>query len=73
MLAELGHEPTVVGVAGLYAPIAGTLIVDDVDAHRASDVEAAGMRCVVTPTVMTSPTIARELALTAASAAASQA
>jgi len=28
MLAELGHEPSVVGVARLYAPLAATLVVD---------------------------------------------
>ena len=35
MLTELGHEPSVVGVARLYAPIAGTLVIDPVDAHLA--------------------------------------
>lgn len=63
MMTELGHDPTVVGVAGLYAPIAAVLVVDPVDAHHAPAVEALGMRCVVTPSVMTSPAIARELAL----------
>ena len=52
MLRELGHEPTVVGVARLYAPLAGTLVVDGADAALAPEVEAAGMRCVVTDTVM---------------------
>ena len=32
MLAELGHEPSVVGVARLYAPIAAALVIDPVDA-----------------------------------------
>jgi LPPG:FO 2-phospho-L-lactate transferase len=63
MMAELGVEPSVAGVARLYAPIAATLVVDTVDAERAADVEAAGMRCVVTPTVMTTPDAARSLAL----------
>ena len=62
MLRELGMEPTVVGVAELYAPIAGTLVIDPVDASLAEQVEATGMECVVTPSVMTSPDIARELA-----------
>jgi LPPG:FO 2-phospho-L-lactate transferase len=52
IMAELGVEPTVVGVAHLYAPFAGTLVVDEADAHLAADVEAEGLRCVVTPTVM---------------------
>jgi LPPG:FO 2-phospho-L-lactate transferase len=54
MLVELGHEPTVVGVARLYAPIASVLVVDPVDAHLAGEVERTGMRCVVTPSVMSS-------------------
>ena len=63
MLIELGHEPSVVGVAELYAPIASTLVIDTVDAHHAEAVEAAGMRCVVTGTVMSTPAIARQLAI----------
>ena len=35
MLVELGHEPTVVGVARMYAPIASALVIDTVDAHHA--------------------------------------
>jgi LPPG:FO 2-phospho-L-lactate transferase len=62
MLAELGFEPSVVGIARLYAPIADTLVVDPVDARLAADVEAAGMRCVVTPSVMSTPEIAASLA-----------
>ena len=42
MLSELGHEPSVVGVARLYASIAGSLVIDPVDAHLAPDVEASG-------------------------------
>jgi LPPG:FO 2-phospho-L-lactate transferase len=52
LLTELGHESSVVGVARLYAPLAGTLVVDEADAALAPAVEAEGMRCVVTPTVM---------------------
>ena len=47
MMVELGHEASVVGVARLYAPIASALVIDEVDAHLADAVEAAGMRCVV--------------------------
>jgi LPPG:FO 2-phospho-L-lactate transferase len=73
MLIELGHEPSVVGVAELYAPIASTLVIDTVDAHHAVAVEAAGMRCVVTDTVMSTPAVARQLAVdTLASAPASR-
>ena len=55
MLAELGHDASVVGVARLYAPIASVLVIDPVDADLADDVEALGMRCVVTPSVMSTP------------------
>ena len=62
MMRELGHEPSVVGVARLYAPIAAALVIDPADAHLADAVEAAGMRAVVTPSVMTTPEIGAELA-----------
>jgi LPPG:FO 2-phospho-L-lactate transferase len=62
LMAELGTEPSVVGVARLYAPWAGTLVVDVADAAAAAAVEAEGMRCVVTPTVMRTPEDARNLA-----------
>ncbi len=62
MLTELGHEPSVVGVAKLYAPIAAALVIDPVDAHLATDVEATGLRCIVTPSVMSTPGVARDLA-----------
>ena len=62
MLSELGHEPSVVGVARLYAPIAGTLVIDPVDADLAGAIEAEGMRAVVTPSVMSTPQIGAELA-----------
>jgi len=62
MLVELGMESTVVGVAELYAPIAGVLVVDPVDADHAAAVEASGMRCVVEPSVMSSVERAEQLA-----------
>ena len=64
MLVELGHEASVVGVARLYAPFASTLVVDEADADRADEVEAEGLRCVVTPTVMRTPDTAAALART---------
>jgi LPPG:FO 2-phospho-L-lactate transferase len=69
MLVELGHEPSVVGVARLYAAIAGTLVIDEADAARAPEVEAEGLRCVVTPTVMRTPEDAAALARTSLAAA----
>ncbi len=68
MLTELGHEPSVVGVAQLYAPIASALVIDTVDAHLAAAVEATGMRCVITDTIMSKPGVARQLALDALTA-----
>ena len=62
MLAELGHEPTVVGVARLYRDIASVLVIDPADQHLAADVEAAGMRPVVVPSVMSSPQASAALA-----------
>ena len=70
MMVELGHEPTVVGVARLYAPIASVLVVDLVDEHLADAVEAEGMRCVVTPSIMSDPEVARRLAETTLAAVA---
>ncbi|MHB8506361.1 MAG: 2-phospho-L-lactate transferase [Acidimicrobiales bacterium] len=64
LLAELGHEPTVVGVARLWAPWIGTLVVDVADATHARAVEAEGIRCVVAPTVMSGPEESAALART---------
>jgi LPPG:FO 2-phospho-L-lactate transferase len=62
MLVELGHEASVVGIARLYAPLIGTLVIDDADAELAGAVEAEGVRCVVTRTVMKEPGVAAALA-----------
>jgi LPPG:FO 2-phospho-L-lactate transferase len=64
MMTELGHEASAVGVAKLYAPIAGTLVIDSADAHLAAEVEHAGMRCVVTDTIMKTTEIAADLTRT---------
>ena len=65
LMSELGHDSSVVGVARLYAPIAETLVIDEVDASLAPAVEAEGMRCIVTQAVMHTPTDAAALATTA--------
>jgi LPPG:FO 2-phospho-L-lactate transferase len=62
LLAELGHEPSAVGVARLWAPWAATLVVDEADAPLAPAVEEEGVRCVVAPTVMRGPDEAAALA-----------
>lgn len=68
MLVELGHEPSVVGVARLYAPICSTLVIDTRDSDRVAAVEREGVRCVVTDTIMSSPDVSRSLALTTVAA-----
>ncbi len=55
LMLELGHEPSVVGVARLYRDLAATLVIDDADADSAPAIEAEGMRCIVAPTIMSSP------------------
>lgn len=62
LLSELGHESSAVGVARLHAEWAGTLVVDEQDAHLKGAVEAEGVRAVVAPTVMSSPEVAALLA-----------
>jgi LPPG:FO 2-phospho-L-lactate transferase len=55
MLAALGHESSAVGIARIYAALAGTLVIDEADADLADAVEAEGLRCVVAPTIMSTP------------------
>ena len=62
MLAELGHEASVVGVARLLAPLVATLVIDEADRDAAPAVEALGLRCVVTDTIMATPERAAALA-----------
>jgi LPPG:FO 2-phospho-L-lactate transferase len=62
LMAELGAEPSVVGVARLYAPWVGTLVVDVEDASHVDAIEAEGVRGLVTPTVMSTPERAAALA-----------
>ncbi|MGH9016316.1 MAG: 2-phospho-L-lactate transferase [Acidimicrobiales bacterium] len=52
LMAELGQQASVVGVARAYAAVAGTLVIDEADRALADQVEAQGLRCVVAPTVM---------------------
>jgi LPPG:FO 2-phospho-L-lactate transferase len=64
LMAELGEEPSVVGVARMYAAVAGTLVVDEADRGLADDVEALGVRCIVAPTVMSTVDDAERLSAT---------
>ncbi len=69
MLSELGHEPSALGVARIWAPVAANLVVDEADASLAPRVEAEGMACTVTGTVMTGPAESARLATAALEAA----
>jgi LPPG:FO 2-phospho-L-lactate transferase len=62
LLRELGTEPSVIGVARWYASWVGTLVIDEADAAHAAAVEAEGVRCLVAPTIMSSPERAADLA-----------
>lgn len=64
MLAELGHEASVVGVARLYAPVCGTLVIDVRDEEHVAAVEREGVRCVAVDTIMSTPGVAASLAAT---------
>ena len=54
MMAELGEDPSAVGVARRCARLADALILDECDAHLAAAVEAQGVAARVAQTVMTS-------------------
>jgi LPPG:FO 2-phospho-L-lactate transferase len=61
MLETLGHEPTALGVAELYAGLVDVFVLDRMDANLADDVEALGMRPVICETVMLDPDARREV------------
>jgi LPPG:FO 2-phospho-L-lactate transferase len=61
LLTELGYEASALGVAHFYRGVAATLVIDEADALLAPEIEAAGMRCVVAPTIMHDPAAAAEL------------
>ena len=52
MLASLGHEPSALGVARLYAGLLDAFVLDEADAALAPAVEELGMETVVLPTLM---------------------
>ncbi len=62
MLAQLGHEPTALGVTKLYADFAGALVIDPADKSLAAAIAALGMKVVILPTVMTTRTQKSKLA-----------
>jgi LPPG:FO 2-phospho-L-lactate transferase len=63
MLSDLGYTSSVGGVARLWSRYAATLVIDPADEGDRGDVEAAGMQALVTPSVMSTPEVAHDLAL----------
>lgn len=64
LLRNLGHDPSVVGIARWYASLASTLVIDVEDEHHAGSVRSAGLGCVVTDTIMRSVEVSADLATT---------
>ena len=62
MLQSLGHEVSALGVARIYAGLVDVMVIDEQDRALAPQVEALGMRCLVTDTMMTSAERKAELA-----------
>jgi LPPG:FO 2-phospho-L-lactate transferase len=52
MLAELGYDPSALGVAKLYADFAGIFVIDPADKTQAEPIRKLGMKVEVVPTVM---------------------
>lgn len=62
MMTTLGHEVSALGVARIYAGLIDLMVIDEQDRALAPAVEALGLRCLVTDTMMTSPERKAELA-----------
>jgi LPPG:FO 2-phospho-L-lactate transferase len=62
MLSQLGHSPTVLGVAKLYADFTATFVIDPADKSQSTAIAALGMKVAVLPTVMKTLTQKRNLA-----------
>lgn len=62
LLAELGFEPGVAGVAQSWSEVASVLLIDPADALEQDKVRSQGMEPLVVPTVMDSPQASRALA-----------
>ena len=52
MMAELGYEVSVRGVAKLYRDLCATMVIDALDTEDAASVELLGMNAVLLPTIM---------------------
>ena len=62
MMTTLGYEVSALGVARIYAGLIDLFVIDEQDRGLAPGVEALGMRCFVTDTMMTSMERKTELA-----------
>jgi len=62
MLAQLGHDPTALGVAKLYADFTATFVIDPADKSHSAAISALGMKVVILPTVMKTLAQKRKLA-----------
>ena len=54
MLQTLGHEVSAVGVARIYSGLIDVMVIDEQDRALAPRIEALGMGCLVTDTIMSS-------------------
>jgi len=52
MLASLGHEISALGVARIYADVAGAFVIDEADRALEPTIEQLGLRVTVVPTIM---------------------
>ena len=62
LLPAVGAEVSCVGVAALYRDFLDGWLIDDVDAARAHEIEALGVRVGIAQTVMEAPAIAADVA-----------
>lgn len=69
MLRALGHQASPVGVAELYRGIIDAMVIDDVDAAAAVELERLGVKAVVTDTIMRDAAAQHHLARVALEAA----
>ena len=54
MLASLGHEVSAAGVAAIYRELVDVMVIDEQDRALAPRIEALGLGCAITDTMMTS-------------------
>jgi LPPG:FO 2-phospho-L-lactate transferase len=62
MLAQLGNQPTALGVAKLYADFTGTFVIDPADKSQSPAISALGMEVAIVATVMKTLAQKRRLA-----------